>query len=142
MRNLFERFKSKEKVRRISNVDKIKYDRSKSMSDVLRPIYILSIIFGLRLLRFSCGRCKPIFGFLYSMSLCFLYFFSRFYWREDRIIDIRETIFHVTTIVHVVVIFVILIMGLYRCEVSPRIVLDVLILKICIIELIIRRFIH
>lgn len=136
MRNLFEIFRRKVKVRRISNVEKLKYERSKSMSDILRPIHILSIVFGSRFSKFSCDRCKPIFAFLYSMSLCFLYFLSRFYWKDDRIIDVHETIFHITTILHVLVIFVILMMGLYRSEVSPRTVLDPLILKIFIIELI------
>lgn len=130
MRSLFERFREKESVRRMSKVDKIKYERSKNMNDILRPVYILSIIFGLRVLRFPRGRLRLIFSSIYSISLCCLYLSSRFYWKDNRIIDLHGTIFHITTIIHHIVIIVILIMGLYRTEVSLRTVYDIFILSI------------
>ncbi|XP_047344242.1 putative gustatory receptor 28b [Vespa velutina] len=109
-------FRKKENVQRISKVDKTRYERSKSMNDVLRPIDILSIIFGLRFLRFSRGHSRSILNFFYSMLLCCLYFTSRFYWSDNRLIDVHETIFHITSTVHFIVIVTILIIGLYRRE--------------------------
>lgn len=125
MGNLFERFRKKENVRRISNVEKLNYERSKNMSDILRPIDILSTIFGLRFLGFSRGRFRPIFSFLYSMTLFCLYVVGRFYLNNNRIIGLHKTIFHMTTIIHHMLIIVILIIGLYRSNVSPKIVFDV-----------------
>lgn len=127
MRSLFERFRKKESVRRICKVDKIKYERSKSMSDVLRPVYILSIIFGLRFFGFPSDFSRRVCSFLYSMSLYCLYIAGRFYWKHNRVIDLHETIFYMTTIIHHIVIIVILLMGLYRSKVSLKILYDILI---------------
>ncbi|XP_035723118.1 uncharacterized protein LOC118442063 [Vespa mandarinia] len=104
------------------------------MNDVLRPIDILSIIFGLRFLRFSRGRTRPILNFFYSMLLCCLYFISRFYCSDNRIIDVHETIFHITSTVHFIVIIAILIIGLCRREIVGQILKDwpfIKSLKIC-----------
>ncbi|XP_047344243.1 putative gustatory receptor 28b [Vespa velutina] len=116
MKNLFERFRKKENVRRISKVDKTRYKRSKSMNDVLRPIDILSIIFGLRVFGFRRDCSRRICSFLYSMSLCCLYIAGRFYWNNNKINDFHITIFHMTTIIHHMVIIIILIIGLYQSE--------------------------
>lgn len=125
MSNILVRLKKKENLRRISNVEKLKYERSKNISDILRPIEILSTIFGLRFFGFSRGRCRTIFSYIYSMTLFCLYIAGRFYWNNNRIIGLHKTIFHMTTIIHHMVIIAILIIGLYRSNVSPRIVLDV-----------------
>ncbi|XP_035723130.1 uncharacterized protein LOC118442069 [Vespa mandarinia] len=88
------------------------------MSDVLRPIDILSIIFGLHVFGFRRDCSRRICSFLYSMSLCCLYIAGRFYWNHNKINGIHTTIFHMTTIIHHMVIIIILIMGLYQSETS------------------------
>lgn len=138
MRNLIQRFRKKD-VRKIFKTNKIS---SKSMKDVLRPIYILSNIFGLRV--FECqGHSKPIISFLYTTVLCCLHYVGTFYrgqWNHDtRMYKLDGSITFIIAIIYHIVIFIILIMGLYRSEVSPRtvryIVYNILILMIFFIKL-------
>lgn len=130
MGNLIEIFRRKD-VREISRIDRIS---SKTIGDVLRPIHFLKNIFGFRVFEFR-GHSRPILSLIYSMTLCCLHYVGTFYRDKLRINTIIHKldifIFHIVTTIYHIVIFVILIMGLYRSEVSLRIVYDVLIFTIC-----------
>ncbi|XP_047344289.1 putative gustatory receptor 28b [Vespa velutina] len=117
MRNLIERIIKKMEIRSIFKIYKAP---SKSIDDVLRPIYILSNIFGLRVFVFPRGQSRPILSFLYSMSLCCLYSAGRFHYvgwiNKTNMYKLDGTIFYVVIIINQIVIFVILMMRLYQNE--------------------------
>lgn len=124
MGNLIVRLRRKD-VREISKIEKIS---SKSIGDVLRPIYFLRNIFGFRVFGFR-GRSRPVLSLIYSMTLCCLHYVGTFHrdkLRIDTVIHKLDIfIFHIVATIYHIVIFLILIMGLYRSEVSIRIVYDV-----------------
>lgn len=124
MRNLIERLRKQENVRDMFRSDKIKYERKKSIRDVLRPIYILGIIFGLRVFEFPRSRSRPILSFLYSMSLFSLYHAGWIYQEEHiygtGIFNLSRTVTYIISITQQVSVFIILIMGLYQSKVSPQ----------------------
>lgn len=131
MRNLIEKLKERTKFRSISKIHKIP---SKSMNEVLRPIYILSNIFGLRVFVFPRSHLRPIFSFIYSTSLLCLYTAGCFYyngWKNDiKIYKLDGIISHVVIVINFMVIFVICMMGLYQSKVSSKILYDIFILRI------------
>ncbi|KAL2746793.1 putative gustatory receptor 28b [Vespula maculifrons] len=122
MRNLIERLRKQENVRDMFRSDKIKYERKKSIRDVLRPIYILGIIFGLRVFEFPRSRSRPILSFLYSMSLFSLYHVGWIYQKEriygTGIFNLSSTVTYIISITQQVSVFIILIMGLYQSKSS------------------------
>ncbi|XP_047371536.1 putative gustatory receptor 28b isoform X2 [Vespa velutina] len=122
MRNIIEKFIKQENVRDIFRFYKIKHERKKSFEEVLRPIYILSIIFGLRVFEFPQSHSRPILSFLYSMSFYCLHFVGWTY-QEERIyntgmFDLDRTITYVLSISEKMMIFIILILGLHKSESS------------------------
>lgn len=120
MGNLIERIRKKDEVRSTLKIYEIP---SKTMDDVLRPIYILSNIFGLRVLGFPRGHSRPLLSFVYSMSLCFLYFVNWLYSREwDNDVkkyQLERIVHYILMAVNHTVILVILMVGLYQSEVRP-----------------------
>ncbi|XP_047344317.1 putative gustatory receptor 28b [Vespa velutina] len=117
MRNLIERIIKKIKIRSIFKIYKAP---SRSMDDVLRPIYILSNIFGLRVFEFSQDHSRPILSFIYSTSLYCLYSASWFYYKRwnmnIKIFELDRTISYYPIISNQMVILVILLMGLYHSK--------------------------
>lgn len=125
MRNLIEMIMKKEKDRNIRQINETKYERSKSINDVLRPIYTLSLIFGLRVFGYPRNHTRTILSFLYSMllyctySTAWYYSDRRFY--NTKVFNLNGTIAHLTYIINNILIFIIPAIGLYRSQVSPRI---------------------
>ncbi|KAL2725493.1 putative gustatory receptor 28b [Vespula squamosa] len=120
MKNLIEKFRKQENIRDISRSDRIKYERKKSIRDVLRPIYILDIIFGLRVFEFPRNRSRSILSFFYSMSLFCLCYMLWSYQEEQinhtMILTLDKTVTNIILITQKVTVFIILIMGLYQSE--------------------------
>lgn len=121
MGNLIKRIRKKDEVQSTLKIYEIP---TKSMDDVLRPIYILSNIIGLRVFEFPRGHSRPMLSFVYSMSLCFLCFVNWLYnreWNTDvKIYQLERIINYILMIVNHTMILVILMMGLYQSEVSPK----------------------
>lgn len=120
MRNLIEIIMKKERDRNARNINK-----TKSINDVLRPIYNLSIIFGLRVFGYPRNHTRTILSFIYSTLLYCMYntlwYYSdrRFY--NTKVFNLNATIAHLTYIINDILIFIIPAIGLYRNQVSPRI---------------------
>lgn len=134
MRNLIERLRKKEKDRSIPKINKTKYERSKSINDVLRPIYILSITFGLRVFGYPRSHSRTILNFLYSILLFCMYNTAWYYtdgrFYNTKVFNLNGTIAHLTYIINHIVMFIIPAIGLYQTQVSPRNIYDILILAI------------
>lgn len=132
MRNLIERIRKKDEVRCISKINEIP---SKSISDLLRPINVLSNIFGLRVFEFPRDRSRPVLSFVYSMSLCWLYIVVWLYCQErnkalKKYIKLDRIISYIPIIINHKVTLIILMMGLYHSQVSSKTLYDISILTI------------
>lgn len=134
MRNLIQRFRKKEKDRSILKINITKYEGSKNINDVLRPIYILSIIFGLRVFGYPRSQSRTTLSFLYSILLYCIHNISWYYTDRQlystKVFDLNGLITHFTYIINLMVIFIIPTLGLYHSQVSPRNMCDILILTI------------
>lgn len=131
MRNLIERIIKEYRVQSIFKINKIS---STSICDVLRPINILCNIFGLHAFGFPRGHSRPIFSFVYTISLCCLFSSGWFYYSghygNAKIFKLDGTILCILIISNYTVIFVILMMGLYHSQVSSKTLYYMLILTI------------